>query len=457
MSGERRREWGRRLGMVVLGPLILLAALEYVLWVFDVAPPPEGAATTPEQAALDGVRARIGNGGSLVCLGGSTVAGAPFEQRMNLCTIMAESLGLPLINLAASAQDSSTVRKHAALACAQPQALVFVSTGHNEFLNLTRFRHGAPPETARAAAQFLDRFRFYRLIASLVQRPPARPDQAGEAPVNDAEVYDGFEENLRAIASACAGNHLIFATVIGNPDLQFPPRDITLREWVRRRRAGRTDDPPWCPHCIRAGPEINARVRRVAADLQVPLVDMEPLVAGRPGWSVFWDQCHPRPEVHLEMARAVIARAQALGWVGAARPPRYELPQTLVDGAERERALYVARFDPLWASERLASLPSTTPEHALGVAVTAFLVDDPPGVDRALAKARALLHSPGARAALEACVRQGRPGQPGEPHLPALPCMPWPSEAVMSAAEKAELVAAARGGDPLLLHVLEQF
>ena len=445
------KEWLRRVVMMIGGPLLFLCAVEYVLWVFDVAPPADDVAAetserfggVPEPRALEEAF-KTGKPTRLVCLGGSTVAGAPFEARMSMCTAMSEALGseVVLVNLAGSGQDSNDVLAHAEIACKYPNSLMFVYSGHNEFLNLQRYVGETPPEPVRAASRFFSNFRFYRLLQRLMaSETPRAARELGEPTITDNEVYANYEANLARLLTVCKGQPLVLSTVISNPDLAFVLPGTTRRESFRQN--GRARPVPLdvdCKHCFRAGPRINQTVRRLAEQFAVPLVDTTDLLPGARGFELFWDHCHPRPEVHLEIARRVLKVAEAHGFVRVDGEPRHSLSADELRAAELERALYNVQFDPHWALERLDSIssPDEPVGYGVGMAIAGFIIDDLPRVRRGFTLAKEALNSSESRLeGLERCLREGRNSR-------GLSCMRWPSHFLMNETERQELAQLAQ-------------
>lgn len=461
--------------MLILSPILMLALLEWLLWVFDVAPPEEAkdphAARTQFAQVFDAdtLNDRMAikrPQGRVVCLGGSTMAGTPFEYKLTMCNLAGEALGreVEVINMAGSGNDSANVLALGEIVCRHPQTLVLVYSGHNEFLHLGRFLRGKPPEPVLAMARFFSRFRFYRLIKRLLKsEKPASVTDLGEVEVSDAEVFSTFRKNMRQLLTACKGKNVVLSTVISNPAFRFPAPGRTIRESLRREGpASARSLNSICRYCYRAAPPINDAIRELAAELDVPLVDASGVLGGEVGHEQFWDHVHPKPEVHRKLAQAMLDAAATRGWIPAGRKARYRLDPEQRQWAEMDRALYNVQFDPEFALRRLEAMRDTRDPVArgLGIAISGFLLDRKKAIARGFGLARTALADDQHRRRWAACA--GADGQPpqrrqdGPDH--ALTCFHWRSGVLMSPAEKAELVAAAEEAkDPVVLKLMKEF
>ncbi|HIA03309.1 MAG TPA: hypothetical protein EYN06_03790 [Myxococcales bacterium] len=465
-------EWVKRLALVIVSPLILLVTLEYVLWVFDVEPP----------AVVEKVRVGDGPGddpdafhskmsseittGRLICLGGSTVAGTPFEYEMSLCTLVGDAMGkqTEVHNLAGSGMDSSDVLMLGKMACDHPQSLIVVYSGHNEFLNLHRYAKNIPVVLS-ATATFFRKFRFYRLISKYLVSKPERISQVGESDLSDEQVYKLYERNIEELIEHCKGQPLVFATVVSNRDFRFPEPGRTIR--AGNRRAGRSASQSMnstCRHCFRAGPQINAVIRRLGQKYGIPVVDSEKLVSGKNHMELFWDHVHPKPALHEKLARAILDQAKSKGLIKTFQPPKHNLSSNKILWAREERAFYNAQFDPTIALKQLRELhpENKSITQAIVISICAFLLDDLDSFRTAIQNAAKLLEAdPAARREWGACAGlQGGGSQRGAGGGPScqLPCMPWCSTTLMSAQERDELVVLTRAiGVPILTRLMEEF
>jgi lysophospholipase L1-like esterase len=209
--------------------------------------------------------------------------------------------------------------------------ILLVYTGHNEF------EEGAVNELRRRsdlAFRFdaaLRPLRIYQLASFAAHRggawllgresrrllengatliPLERRLRTGGPPLDKAEVYRRFDDNLRTIVRLAReqGTDVILSTVAYNRRIPpLPPLGTTLppdagaaayargdfaaarREWEARLDA----DPD--PH--RADNRINAIIRKVASDLGVPLLDTDKEIAvvsphGIPAAPMMGDHCH---------------------------------------------------------------------------------------------------------------------------------------------------------------------
>jgi hypothetical protein len=452
---RRLREWLGRFALIFGFPLAALALVEYGLWAFDVAPPepppPPSRLGVHDAGALHKYLSGP-NTDRLICLGESTVAGAPFEHKMNMCTVMATALGVDLVNLAGSAQDSNDILHHAEIACQHPMRFLYVYFGHNEFLHLERYAHGTPPAALSAMSAFLHQFRFYRLIQRAVAPPVERAADLGQAALTDEQVYAIYDDNLRKVLDVCKNTRVVLSTVTSNPDLAFPEGGRTLREtWRRNRRFPTVPESESCRQCFRAGPQINAAIRRAAADYagnNLVLVDTEDLGTVGKGFERFWDHVHPKPAVHLEIAERTLDAVKAAGWIetyGPVEDTRLS-DRDLATGAE-ERAMYLLQYDPPAALRSLDALPRIDDRLGAGLtrALAGFVMDDQALLQRGLAEAKEALAAPHVRGSVTRCIESGG----------AYPfCLHWHHGVLMNAAEQAEFVDAVSPlGDALLTKV----
>ncbi|MBT9560677.1 MAG: hypothetical protein IV100_31930 [Myxococcales bacterium] len=450
---SRAERW-RRVALVVLSPLLMLTVFEYVLWVFDIAAPvPPPPASAPKFGVYEPIRISEKMTAStlprIVCLGESTVAGSPFEQRMNMCTVMAEALGpgVKLINLASSAQDSNDILVHAKAACAHPQTFVYAYFGHNEFLHLDRYAGIEPPKPLKDTARFLSQFRFFRLIGSWVAREPSQV--AFDVPsMTDAEVYERFEANYREVLDVCRDRKLVISKVISNPDLGFRSDGMTLRQsFLAHGDFATVPMTTSCRHCFRAGPRVNEFIEALAAEHAGPnllMVDPTHLQVRGEGFEAFWDHCHPKPDVHVAMARQVIDAVVAAGWTA---PPRetftHHLTEKEIALATEDRAVYNLRYDPLAAAKLMDGLsePHEFPvQLGLARAVAGYITGDASRLERGVVYALTMLQVGARRQAIESCLAARQSSRDGWNNV----CLNWLPGSLVAGDEKAEFVARAR-------------
>ena len=440
---------------MLLSPVLMLVALEYVLWVFDIAAPvPPPKASAPKFGVYEPARIAEKMKASklprIVCLGESTVAGAPFEQRMNMCTVMAEALGpdVTLINLASSAQDSNDVLAHAKVACSHPQTFVYAYFGHNEFLHLERYAGFKPPEALQATARFFSQFRFFRLMGSWVARD-ATPEAFDVPSMTDSEVYDRFEANYRELLDACRERKLVISKVIANPDLGFRNDGMTLRQTFELR--GNFASVPMstsCRTCFRAGPRVNELVEELGVERAGPnliMVDPTHLQVHGEGFETFWDHCHPKPDVHVAMAREVVDAVVSAGWVPSPRGTfTHDLTAREIAVAEEDRAVYNLRYDPVAAIRLMDDIKDPTDvslQFGVAQAVAGYIVDDPERVERGLRYALSKLQQPQRRKAVESCINTMEGGTAAGGSL----CLNWLPGTLIADDEKVAFLARARG------------
>lgn len=446
--------------MVVGAPLLMLAAMEYVLWTFDVAPPePE---PDPWSRIFDtkGLTEKLAgeSPNRFFCLGASTVAGVPFEKRLNMCGIMERSLhGPTLVNLASSAQDSHDILARARAACKVTSEFVYAYFGHNEFLHLERWALFRPPEAMQAAGRFFSRFRFFRLMRRWFAPKDPRGTAFDVAALTDDEVYARYEANYRSLLEACKDTRLVISTVVANADLGFPASGMSLRETWRAYGAFRSVPmAKSCRHCFRAGPEINRIIRRLAAEYasdKLLLVDVEDLAPAGRGFELFWDHCHPKPALHEAIAKRTLEAMRGRGWIKDFGPVRHDLSRTELATGRLERAVYLLQFDPPQSLRELDAIPeSDIPEPdgppLLARTLAAFVMDDAAGLEAGLARLHASLAADERRAGVEDCLAAG---------AREVNCLPWRRGVIVNDAEKAELAQRARDmHDELLARLFEQ-
>ena len=457
------RRWRSTLAKVALAlaaPLLLLGLLEAVFALFDLYPEQPlatatGAAPSDDDlSAFLEVASRRPAAQRVICLGDSTMAGVPFHgKRHSMCDLVAHALGegTEVLNTALAGRDSGYVLRAGRIACRAKATLILAYTGHNEFLNKPRFRV-RPPGALLSVSRFLRRFRVYRAIAALVSRPPSHVSEAVEAEVPEDEVYAELEANVRALFRACRGKPLIVATPVSNPAYRFPAPAASLRESLRQGPASAESPDGFCRHCLRAGPQVHEVLARLAAEHGVPLVDSGQLLGAEPE-TQFWDHVHPKPELHVAIAREMLALARARGFVASAGEPVQDIPQGELRAAEAEVALYNVQFDPERALAQLEALSSAPDpaEVAVAIAVAGFVLDRPDVVERGFSRAQRLLaDDAGLSARWEACGR--------ERLATGNPCMPWRSSFVLSPDEHEELTAAAaRLGGAAVTNVIRSF
>ncbi len=307
----------------------------------------------------------------VLCLGGSTMFGTPYDMNANIGGIVRKQLRrllhgreVEVINWAASAINSNQIRDFAPRLLAFKPDLVLVYMGHNEFYGPGGVGASWLEKNFPRLARWIGGLQLIRLIASWV--PARAPAGKGEAVNLMRQVSRGglvslesadadrivrlFRENLRAIIGTFqeAKVPVILSDVSSN--LMFPPfvsdslqggesasRFAAIREAVLQRQPGRAiqawreltgqdtlsaamnywagraalleGDTTLARHLLtvardqdllkfRAPSPINAGIREVAAEMNVPLVPADSILAsasdgGIPGDSLFWEHLHP--------------------------------------------------------------------------------------------------------------------------------------------------------------------
>ena len=445
-SPNRGREWLKRLALMVGGPVVLFLVLELILWALNVAPPhTESDAFGPDfdEASVEQRLGTPGPGGRVVCLGGSTMAGEPFDYEVSMCGMVGDALGsdTTVVNLAGRGLDSNQVLTLARIACRHPQTLVLVYMGHNEFLQLAYFHRGAPPTWLSDLGDTLSRFRVVRWVAGVVASDaPGSVGELGKSNVADEEVYQRFEDNIHGVIDACRQQPLVLSTVVSNDVFRFPRPGRTLRESVRDGADPSEDT--W-QYRMRAAPTINEMLRRVAKEKGVALVHTEPVVRGRAAHSVFWDHVHIKPDIHRQIAQLMVDTATRQGWIGPTGSPHYSLEPDQFSEARLERARYSMSLDPVWALGLLqrATAVRDAVGRALGMVVATFLADRAADLPARMRELERALDKTGDRERTRwaACAKDTPQGEPdGCPTS----CMPWCFSGFMSAAERAEFMGA---------------
>jgi hypothetical protein len=446
-----KREWLGRLALVVLGPVFVLAAIELALLALDIGAPggdEDAHRSGPPGNHFDAdarVRQLEGQQGKrrVACFGGSSMAGMPLDYRLSMCTMAAKALGPdvePLFD-AGRGMDSQDLLNHAEATCQFGHELVLIYAGHNEFLNLHRFEKDTP-EAVREAFTFADNFRLFRVLRGWFG--PGEPEDThgrhlGDAQVADAEVYARYERNIRRMLELC-GKHspVVLATVVSNDRFTYPFEGKTARQTAREVTKGAA---PRLKSRFEAKDPINVILRRIAADTGVPFFDVEPVIAGRDPDTLFWDAMHPRPELHLILAKGMLAAAKV--------PTAPVLLLSDKDRAEaaESSAFYALGFDPAFALRALRAIKAPQNQFSVSMAtvIAGFLTDDGEAFHGGLAEAERLLAVPQVAQVMEACAGLG-PGPDGQVRVDqrgecGLTCLPLPCSAnMMSPEEKAELL-----------------
>ena len=472
-EAPKTRRWRTilaRVGLVIGGPLVMLTVLELVLRLFGIDPS-HGAFDQRvwlrfDLGEVEAEMARDEQTPRLLCLGDSTIHGMPLDGILSMCTIVGESLGTPVVNLSQAGIDSSHVRQLAEVGCKHKNTLVLLYLGHNEFLNMERFVGGRHvPGAVLSMVKALRHLRVYRLFAALPElfHPRSQVDYSW-TDAHEDEVYAAFEENVRGILETCQNQRLVMSTTISNPAFRFPLPGRTLRQSFRERGASQAEPTDGvCRHCLRAGPQVNVLLRRLAAEYNRPIVEAEPLVGPDPD-TRFWDHVHPKPDLHLAIARQMLGLAKERGWVQRFAEPKWFVPEPVMTRARVERSFDNMLFDPERAVRELGAI-TTFPDPVLiqvGIGLGGFLTDDRATMARGFGKARELLErDPVVREAWSRCggYPEGEPEHAsGRAPECQLSCMMWCSNRVVNADEQKELeeIATELGG-PIVGRVMGRF
>lgn len=444
------RRWPERLALVVGGPLVLFGLLEGGFWLLGVADEPSVAAAIEYPFDPEALRGRLRATGErplVLCLGDSSLAGYPLDLNVatdagfSACDQVAAALGLPAVNVAQGGLSLRHVADRAEVACERrlpPGSLVLLYAGHNEFLNLPR----APP-----VVRTLSRLRTFRLLRRWLGPSTGGTEGlafAGEALTDRDDVLAATEVALRRLVTACRAQPLVVSTLVGNPDFHVPELPEltdggeTLRDYLRRGgQAGPSRE------LLIAPPEVDAAIVRVTSEAGVPLLDAAPLAHGD-SMALFLDWVHPTGELHRRLAAGFLETARRAGLVGASRAPVVGVAPGRLQWALERAAVVNVKLDPRFALAQLRTLTAPQDVIRVGLArlVAGFLLDAPGDVAAGVALVS------GRREALARCLAPGA----------AEACLPWPSRAVLSAAERAELVAQLKDrAPPELVRFLERF
>jgi len=361
-------------------PLILLLATEGLLRLWGVGMTyrlllPAGSEwqVNPNAAAkyfssrdiaipeLIGQRFERGKGSSvyrIVCLGGSTTAGYPYEVNINFPFFIQQRLQdcwserrVEVVNLGVSAVNSLAVLDLASQVMPLQPDMVVVYMGHNEF-------YGAPGGASTEALPGnrlvmrmilkLRQLRLYQTLRQLVA-PRAAPRAARttlmEALIRNhnippdsplyATTHRHFEANLTDLVRFFQKKAVpvVLCTIASNLADQEPLDYLAggadsgsaayslFRQgclWLRqdsvalaRELFARARDADAIR--FRAASPINRIIRRVADSLNVPLADSERQFAqesrqGIPGYDFFLEHLHPNPVGYDLIARTIVAR-----------------------------------------------------------------------------------------------------------------------------------------------------
>jgi len=468
-SSRSSREWIRRIALVVLSPVLFLAAVEFVLWSFDVAPP-AGAGRTPTADGFD-PDARVAElqgqeGPRVACFGGSSIAGMPLDYKLSMCTLVAGALGREthIINDSGRGFDSADLMTRVGATCRFPHTLVLIYTGHNEFVNLWRF-HQDLPVAAQQVSLFLSRFRFFRLLQTWLgsDTPGNHIGELGDATVSRDEVFARFDQNLRSIVEQCrAHSPVIMSTVVHNPRFSHPLPGMTTRESVRANPTGRQQ--PDDEIVFRAAPRINRIVRRIAADTGTVLADAQTLIQGRDPADLFWDGVHPKPALHLLLATEMLRLARERGYITAHAEPTITISDGQLRAAAETAAFESMGIDPRSVLKTLRGItePNNPAAVALGIGLCGFMADDRRAMREGFDRTVQLLKDERYRRVLGPCAGV-EPGPDGRVAVASrdgcgLRCLPFPCmRDFMNDAEREELVGAAEAaGEPILTEIVRR-
>ena len=364
----------------MLLPLAFLALIELSLWVFDAYPQPPLFLEMEEDPAYMEINSQVGERyfdsnlmpvpnlypqrfatqkGSqttrIICLGGSTTAGFPYEMTVPFPRQLAMMLEknhpnreFEVLNLGLSAINSFTVLDWVPEVLDQDPDLILMYMGHNEFYGAygtgSTISLGHDGRVVRLVMK-MQKFRVVQMISSFL-RGMSEPPSADENPTLMEKVIDdkfiesnsvlrvktrqNFASNMEIILSKFkeAGVPVVVSNLASNMKDQIP-LDITsnpgkgsskayalyqkgLKEfnqgdtataYISFRRARNSDQVPF-----RGNDYINEIIFNTASQYGARQVDMEiafrrASMFGVPGADLFCDHLHPNPEGYHLMAR----------------------------------------------------------------------------------------------------------------------------------------------------------
>lgn len=270
-------------------------------------------------------------GTRIVFLGGSSVHALPPPQpEQEWPHLVGEALGVEAVNLGNVGFDSSDLADVASQIEPLEADLVVIYAGHNELGNAWMMeRYSGVQGGLRAFARTgLERLWSYSALkramsAPLARRPPGQTPPVLTQAQREAALGH-FEANLERIAWSLRGTPLVLSTVASN--LAIEPTETCREEgcpWPLWESARREPDPArrreilvaakdLDPMSIRAPSEINAIIRRVAAEQELTLMELKAELpreqgADIPAQRLFRDTLHFSDAGMFEVADTVAA------------------------------------------------------------------------------------------------------------------------------------------------------
>ena len=293
----------------------------------------------------------------ILCLGGSTTAGFPYEVNINFPYFIKTRLKylyskktFEVINLGISAVNSFTVLDIAPQMKKVDPDLILIYMGHNEFYGAFGVASAEYTSLNRSFVKFtlaLRQLRLYQILSGLYQailpdkegdRGGLMQEMIGEHLIDkESEDFQGtiknFEENLQEICEIFQEDEIpviigtIASNLAGQPPLQdlasdqIKPSPAMLRYKegksyyeagdLENARISLTDARDLDGMRFRAPSEINPAIRRVAQEFNHPVAEVEALFIQNsknrvPGNELFLEHLHPNPFGYMLIARGFV-------------------------------------------------------------------------------------------------------------------------------------------------------
>lgn len=293
----------------------------------------------------------------ILCLGGSTTAGFPYEVNINFPYFIKTRLNylysdksFEVINLGISAVNSFTVLDLAPQMKVVNPDLILIYMGHNEFYGAFGVASSEYTSLNRSFIKFtlaLRQVRLYQILSNLYQA--LLPDKEGERGGlmqemiaqhlidRESEEFKGtlvnFEENLKEIFEIFEKDKIpvIIGTVVSNLAGQPPLQDLASgnvnpSEAMLKYRKGReyfdagdlenariflTEARDLDRMRFRAPSEMNPIILKTAQNFRIPIAEVEALFIRSsqnrvPGNELFLEHLHPNPSGYMLIARAFV-------------------------------------------------------------------------------------------------------------------------------------------------------
>lgn len=324
----------------------------------------------PELIARDFPRQKQDNTFRILCLGGSTTAGFPYEVNINFPYFIKTRLdylytdkNIEVINLGISAINSFTVLDLAPQMKIVEPDLILIYIGHNEFYGALGVASAEFTSLNRSIIKFilaLRQVRIYQVLSELYYALLPEPEGprgdlmqkmiAEHLIDRDSEAYTGtirnFRENLREMFQIFQEDSIpvIIGTVVSNLADQPPLQDLAAsggtaaakpspamekynegRQYYeaadfKKAKVALTEARDLDGMRFRASSDINKIIKETAGEVSLPIAEIEALFVrysknGIPGQDIFLEHLHPKPQGYGLIARGfveAIAEAELL-------------------------------------------------------------------------------------------------------------------------------------------------